>query len=299
MKAWLNYHHLFYFRTIANLGSVVKAARKLRLGQPTLSTQLKVFEDHLGQKLFDRKGRTLQLTETGQMVLDYANEIFSLGDEMVEAINDRLHSGRIDVTIGALDSIPKHTLMSLAAMAQKTATCRVAVLEGKFDELLREVKGHRIDIVATNHGPTPGETVGVRWRRVARIPVVVCADKKFAHLRRGFPESLAGQPMILPTLDSKLRLDMDHWFKTKKIGIDIAFETQDTSLQKLLVTHQMGLAPLPEAAARELVDSKEMVVLGTIEDVHEELWLLTSERKFQNPVAAQIFKSFSVTDLID
>ena len=101
MKAWLNYHHLFYFRAIATEGSVIKAARKLRLGQPTLSTQLKQFEDNLGQQLFERKGRTLQLTEAGQMVLEYANEIFALGDEMVEAINDRLHSGRVDVTIGA------------------------------------------------------------------------------------------------------------------------------------------------------------------------------------------------------
>ena len=294
MKAWLNYHHLFYFRAIATEGSVIKAARKLRLGQPTLSTQLKQFEDNLGQQLFERKGRTLQLTEAGQMVLEYANEIFALGDEMVEAINDRLHSGRVDVTIGALDSVPKHVLMDLAKAAQKSANCRVAVLEGKFEDLLREVKAHRIDVVATNHGPTPGETVGVRWRRVARMPVVVCADKKFAHLRKSFPESLTGQPMILPTAHSKLRLDIDHWFKTRKIAADVAFETQDTSLQKLLVTHQMGLAPLPEAAAAELVQNREMIVLGQLEDVHEELWLLTGERKFQNPVSAQIFKDFNL-----
>lgn len=296
MKTWLNYHHLYYFRTIATEGSVIKAARKLRLGQPTLSTQLKVFEDHLGQQLFERKGRSLELTEAGQMVLEYANEIFALGDEMVEAINDRLQSGRVDVTIGALDSVPKHVLMHLAQAAQKAANCRVAVLEGKFEDLLREVKAHRIDIVATNHGPTPGETVGVRWRHVAKIPVFVCADKKFAHLRRGFPESLAGQPMILPTAHSKLRLDIEHWFKVRKIAPDVAFETQDTSLQKLLVTHQMGLAPLPEAAARELVENKEMVVLGQLDDVYEDLWLLAGERKFQNPVATQIFKSFDLKD---
>lgn len=296
LKNWLNYHHLFYFRAIALEGSVIKAAQKLRLGQPTLSTQLKVFEDQLGQQLFNRKGRALELTEAGQMVLDYANEIFTLGDEMVEAINDRLHSGRIDVTIGALDSVPKHTLMHLAAAAQKTANCRVVVLEGKFEDLLREVKAHRIDLVATNHGPTPSETSGVRWRRVAQMPVVICADKKFAHLRKGFPESLNAQPLILPTSHSKLRLDIDHWFKVKKIGVDVVFETQDTSLQKLLVTHQMGLAPLPDAAARELIENKEMIVLGHLQDVHEELWLLTGERKFQNPVAAQVFKSFVIPD---
>ncbi|MEY4632532.1 MAG: hypothetical protein RIQ81_2652 [Pseudomonadota bacterium] len=294
MKTWLNYHHLYYFRTIASEGGVVKAAKKLRLGQPTLSTQLKIFEDQLGQKLFERKGRALELTEAGRMVLDYANEIFKLGDEMVEAINDKLHSGRVELTIGALDSVPKHVLMQLVATTQKSASCRVAVLEGPFQELLRELKAHRIDLILANHGPNPGEAADVRSRRVARMPVVICGDRKFAGLKKGFPESLSGQPMILPTPHSRLRLDIDHWLKLKKINVDVFVETQDTSLQKLLVTHQMGLAPLPLPAADELVSNKELVVIGQMDDVHEDLWLMAGERRFQNPVATQIFRVFSV-----
>lgn len=294
MKTWLNYHHLYYFRTIAAEGGVVKAAKKLRLGQPTLSTQLKIFEDHMGQKLFERKGRALELTEAGRMVLDYANEIFKLGDEMVEAINDKLHSGRLELTIGALDSVPKHVLMAFVQAAQKSANCRIAVLEGPFQELLRELKAHRIDLLIANHGTNPGESGETRTRRVTRMPVVICGDKKFANLKRGFPESLNGQPMILPTPHSKLRLDIDHWLKLKKLNVDVVVETQDTSLQKLLVTHQMGLAPLPLPAAEELVAQKQMVVLGQIDDVHEELWLMAGERRFQNPVATQLFKGFSL-----
>jgi len=294
MKQWLNYHHLFYFKTIATEGSVVKAAKRLRLGQPTLSTQLKIFEDQVGQKLFERESRTLKLTEAGQMVLDYANEIFKLGDEMVEAINDRLTTNRVDVTVGALDSVPKHVLMMIAAFAQKSANCRVSFLEGRYEELLREAKAHRIDIIVANHGPTPGEAAGLRSRRVARMPCVICGDQKFSNLRKGFPDSLSGQPFVLPTPHSKLRVDMDHWFKTKKISADVVFETQDTSLQKLLVTHHLGLAPLPEAAAKELITNKEMIIIGPVNDVVEELWLLAGERRFQNPVAAQIFKSFSI-----
>ncbi len=294
MKAWLNYHHLYYFRTIAAEGGVVKAAKKLRLGQPTLSTQLKIFEDHMGQKLFERKGRALELTEAGRMVLDYANEIFKLGDEMVEAINDKLHSGRLELTIGALDSVPKHVLMAFVQAAQKSTNCRIAVLEGPFQELLRELKAHRIDLLIANHGPNPGEAGDTKSRRVARMPVVICSDKKFAVLKRGFPDSLNGQPMILPTPHSKLRLDIDHWFKLRKLNVDIVVETQDTSLQKLLITHQMGLAPLPLPAAEELVAQKQMVVVGDLEDVHEELWLIAGERRFQNPVATQLFRSFSL-----
>lgn len=294
MKQWLNYHHLYYFKTIATEGSIVKAAKRLRLGQPTLSTQLKIFEDHIGHKLFDREARTLKLTEAGQMVLDYANEIFKLGDEMVEAINDRLTSNRVDVTIGALDSVPKSVLMMIAGFAQETADCRVSFLEGRYEELLREVKAHRIDIIVANHGPTPAEATGLRTRRVARMSCVICGDQKFSHLKRGYPDSLSGQPFILPTPHSKLRMDMDHWFKTKKISADVVFETQDTSLQKLLVTHHLGLAPLPEPAAKELIKEKALVMLGPVDDVYEELWLLSGERRIQNPVAAQIFKSFSL-----
>jgi len=294
MKQWLNYHHLFYFRTIALEGSVVKAAKRLRLGQPTLSTQLRIFEDQIGQKLFEREARTLRLTEAGQMVLDYANEIFKLGDEMVEAINDRLTSSRVNLTVGALDSVPKYVLMMMASFAQKAADCRVSFLEGRYEELLREAKAHRIDIIISNHGPTTAEASGLRSRRVARMPCVVCGDLKYANLKKGFPDSLSGQPLILPTPHSKLRIDLDHWLKTKKIAADVVFETQDTSLQKLLVTHHLGVAPLPEPAAKELIAQKSMVILGEVDDVYEELWLISGERRFQNPVAAQIFKSFSL-----
>ena len=294
MKQWLNYHHLYYFRTIATEGSVVKAAKKLRLGQPTLSTQLKIFEDHLGQKLFERQARTLTLTEAGKMVLDYANEIFKLGDEMIEAINDRLQAARIDVTIGALDSVPKQVLVKMAAFAQRTSDCRVSFLEGRYEELLREAKSHRLDIIVANHGPTPAEASGLRARMVSRMPCVICGDKKFSSLKKGFPDSLSGEPLILPTPHSKLRIDIDHWFKTKKIAVDVVFETQDTSLQKLLATHQLGIAPLPLPAAEELVASKEMMIIGELHDVYEELWIVGGERRFQNPVAGQIFKSFSL-----
>jgi LysR family transcriptional activator of nhaA len=228
------------------------------------------------------------------MVLDYANEIFKLGDEMIEAINDRLQAARIDVTIGALDSVPKHILMKIAAFAQKSSDCRVSFLEGRYEELLREAKAHRIDIIVANHGPTPAEASGLRARRVSRMPCVVCGDKKFAGLKKGFPDSLSGEPLILPTPHSKLRMDMDHWFKTKKIAVDVVFETQDTSLQKLLVTHQLGIAPLPLPAAEELVANQEMIIIGELDDVSEELWIVGGERRFQNPVAAQIFKSFSI-----
>ena len=76
---WLNYHHLLYFWMVAKKGSIARACEELRLAQPTISEQLRALEENLGEKLSARQGRWLVLTETGQVVYRYADEIFALG----------------------------------------------------------------------------------------------------------------------------------------------------------------------------------------------------------------------------
>lgn len=278
-KTWLNYHHLYYFRTIALEGSVVKAAKKLRLGQPTISTQLAIFEETIGQKLFERKGRSLELTEVGRMVLDYADEIFKLGDEMLEAINDRLHSDRVDLTIGSLDSVPKQILSDLTMCAQRFANCRISLLEGTYDELMVQTKAHRIDLLVANREPDHGQGSGVRARHVGTTPVVICGDKMYESLAQDFPASLSGKPFILPTLHSRLRNDIDQWLKAHQIAVDAVLETQDISLQKLLVTQKLGLAPLAETEAQDLVMGQKAVTIGVLDGINESIWLALGERR--------------------
>ncbi len=128
---WLNYHHLYYFRVIANEGGIAKAAEKLRLGQPTLSLQLKQLEEMVGKPLFERRNRKMILTEAGRSALDYANEIFRLGDEMLEVLKDRTINNQTHLQIGALDSVPKSVTLALVREAYKTGPCTVSILEGK------------------------------------------------------------------------------------------------------------------------------------------------------------------------
>lgn len=292
--SWLNYHHLYYFKVIATEGGIAKASRKLRLGQPTLSVQLRQLEDAMGKPLFERRNRRLVLTETGRSALNYANEIFRLGNEMMEVVQDRPVGTEIHLQVGALDSVPKTVILALVLQAYRLQPCTVSILEGKGDELLRELVSHRIDLVLSNYSLLPMERTQVYSRSIAKMPVSVYGEKRFRGLRKAFPASLEGQPFVLPTIHSKLRHDLDHYFKLQGVRITPIAETQDTSLQKLLCLQGIGLAPLSKTAAKELVSERRLGAIGTLKGVHEEIWLISAERRIENPVAAKLMKTFSL-----
>jgi LysR family transcriptional activator of nhaA len=291
---WLNYHHLYYFYVIAREGGIAKASLKLGVGQPTLSTQLKQLEESVGQPLFERQKQRLYLTESGRIAFEYAEEVFRLGSEMVEAIHDRLENKRIHVQIGALDSVPKDLIREIVLKTYGLGQqCAVTILEGKGDELLRELLAHQIDVVVSNYPPNAAQS-SIYAKSIAKLDVVVYGSPKFTHLREGFPESLDGQPFVLPTLHSRLRGDLDHYFKVNGIRVDVVAETQDTSIQKLLGRSGVGLLPLSEISAEKMAEEPSLIQLGKLKNVNEEIWLMSAARKIENPVAASLMKSFEL-----
>ena len=289
---WLNYHHLYYFWITANEGSISNASRKLRVGQPTISTQIRTLEESLNQILFNRKSRGLHLTEAGKVVLDYANQIFSLGNELLEVVKDETFSKRAHIHIGALDGVPKSLIQSVIHSAQRIAPCLITVIEGKGDFLFMELLAHRIDLVVSNFAPTIGNSKQYFSRLLEKIPITIFSTKKFQSLKRKFPKSLQDQPFIMPTLDSKLRHDLNHYFQSNKITVDVVIETQDTSIQKLLGNEGMGLVPLPDFAGKELVKEGKLIKIGSLQGVTEDFWLVSSPRKFSNPIAETLMKDF-------
>jgi LysR family transcriptional regulator, transcriptional activator of nhaA len=290
---WLNYHHLYYFWVTAREGSISSASTMLRVGQPTISTSIKNLEESLNQSLFNRKGRGLHLTEAGKVVLDYANQIFSLGNELVEVIADKTFSKRTHVHFGALDSVPKSLVQSLIHSAQKIAPCTITVLEGGGgDYLFKELQAHRIDLVISNFPPTIGDSKQYFSRLLAKIPITVFSTKKYQPLKRNFPASLQDQPFIMPSLHSKLRHDLNHFFQINKVTIDVIIETQDTSIQKILGIEGMGLVPLPDFAGKELVKEGKLIKIGSLQGITEDFWLISSPRKFSNPIAETLMKNF-------
>lgn len=294
MSPWINYHHLFYFKTIAEEGSVSKAAEKLRIGQPTLSVQLKSFEDTLGVQLFERQHKRLILTEQGQVALDYSKNIFKLGSEMYEVLHDRLKPLQPSLHLGAIDMVPKQMVLQLVKEAFRISPCQITLSEGKFDELLRKLTAHDIDLVVTNFLPTGVEAKGLFPKSMTKKGVAFYGAEKFKSLKKGFPHSISGQPLILPTYDSKLRQDLDHWAKVHKIELNIIAESQDISMKQLMASSGMGLIPMATHSVTKQMLQDNLIEIGPLQGVYEELFLVKAQRKIENPIAAKLIQTFAL-----
>lgn len=294
MKNWINYHHLLYFKLIAEEDSVSKAAEKLRLSQSTLSVQLKQFEETLGVKLFERRHKKLVLTDQGKVTLDYAKSIFAMGNELFEVLNDKMSPSRTTLHVGALDSVPKQVTLEITKAALKFGKCHVSILEGRADEIIRELISHKLDLVVTNFIPTAIDVKGLVHRVLSSRVVSVFGAKNFKSLRKGFPESIEGQPFILPTYDSKLRYDLEHWLKTRSIKVDPVAETQDIGLKKLMAIDGLGLIPAALHTVNRQILAGELFEIGKLTSMHEELYLVSAQRRIENPIAKMLYKNFEV-----
>lgn len=291
MNPWINYHHLYYFKTIATEGSISKAAEALNLGQPTLSAQLKQFEETIGVPLFERQHKKLILTEQGRRALEYANEIFKLGSEMLEVLHDRAVHQKIHVQIGALDSVPKHLTLEILNTAKTFGDATFTVLEGNGEDLIKELSLHRIDLFVSDFNPSNLEIPGLYSKRIAKVPVGVYASPQYKDLRKEFPKSLSGAPLIVPTrTHSRLRHDIEQYFKNREWDFNVVVETQDTNLQKLMGANDWGVIVVPTFAVEDLVARKELVHLGYLDGVYEEFFLVAASRKIENPISSRIMK---------
>jgi len=289
---YLNYQHLSYFQAVAQEGSIARASDKLNLGSPAISIQIKQLEEQLGHILFERRNRSLVLTQAGQVALEYANQIFSLGNELKEVLEGESFVRKIHLQLGALESIPKTVIQQSTDSARTWGPCMVTVLEGAGDFLFRELLAHRIDLVISDYQPDVGDMRRFTIRSLGRHSLSAFGAHGFRGLSKGFPDSLKGQPFLLPTFHSKRRHDLDHFFRVHQINGDVVMETQDTSVQKLMAIQGLGLVFLPDFAGFPLVKDKKLLHLGTLEGVFEEVFLVSSPRTIANPVADFLMKDF-------
>ncbi len=293
MNPWINYHHLYYFKVIAEEGSVSKAAQKLKLGQPTLSAQLAQFEDRLGVQLFERQHKRLLLTEYGRVALEYSKNIFRMGSEMFEVLHDRLKPLKPTLHLGALDSVPKQVILSLVKSALRSSPCQITLSEGKSDELLRELLAHRIDLFVSNFIPSGLDAKGIYPTLIAKKNVAFYGAPKFKPLRQGFPGSLSGVAMIMPSYDSKLRQDLDHWAKLNKVELNVVIESQDIAVKKLMAINEIGIVPAASHSVAGQVFRGELIEIGKLQGVSEELYLISAQRKIANSIATKLQQQFT------
>ena len=291
---YLNYQHLYYFQAVAQEGSIARASEKLNLGQPAISIQIKNLEDQLGHALFERRNRRLVLTQAGQVALEYSNQIFSLGNELKEVLQAGSFVRKVHLKIAVLDSIPKTVIQQITDSARTWGPCTATVLEGSGDFLFRELLSHRIDLAIADYQPDVGDMRRFNIRSLGRQPLSVFGTRIFRGLSKTFPDSLQNQPFLLPTLHSKRRHDLDHFFRIHQSNVEVVMETQDTSVQKLMAIRGLGLVALPDFAGQSLVQEKKLLKLGTLEGVYEEIFLVSSPRTITNPVADFLMKDFNL-----
>lgn len=292
---WLNYHHLFYFFTIAREGSIAKASRRLKVGQPALSTQLKQLEGSLGSSLFTREQQRLTITPFGQHVLEYATEIFRLGRELQESAREGSAASRkITLQIGALDSVPKDVVHQLVKRAYEIRECYVSVIEGGVDELLTELQQHRLHLVIANTPAPIAPRSQFYSKSIGEMPVVVCGARKFASLKNDFPKSLNGKPFIIPSRHSKLRFDIEEYFESRSLTPKIIGDSMESELDKRLALSGHALIAIAEQSVKRILDDGALVKIGTLKGISEHVWLTAVKRHVPNPIAAELLQSFSI-----
>lgn len=288
---WLNYHHLLYFWMVAKEGSITQASKRLRLAHPTISGQIHRLEEVLGVKLFARKGRNLVLTETGRTTFRYADEIFSLGNELQDTLRGRSSGQQMRLVVGVSDVLAKSVVHRILEPAfQLPDKVRVVCREASsLESLMGELAVHTVDVILSDAPAGPGTSV-----RTFSHPLGDCGSSFFAaprlarSCRRGFPRSLDGKPVILPRSDSTFRRTLDEWFASNDVRPEIIAELDDLALASVFAEAGLGVFAAPDVIATELRQRYHVHLVGTAADLRQRFYAISVERKIKHPAVAAI-----------
>jgi LysR family transcriptional activator of nhaA len=287
---WLNYHHLLYFWTVAREGGLVPAGKVLRLSHPTLSAQVRALEADLGEKLFVKVGRKLTLTETGKLVYRYAEDIFSLGAELRDAVKGRAPGRTLRLNVGVVDVVPKLIVRSLLQPAlQLEEPVRVVCHEDSYERLLSDLALHTLDVLISD-APVPAGSVIRAYNHLLGetgvsffgTPALTRAYKK------RFPSSLDGAPLLLPLESSPLRRSLNQWFDRHGLRPRVVVECEDSALLKVFGADGIGIFPAPTVMQHSICKQYGVSIIGRVDGVRERFYAISAERKLKNPAVVAI-----------
>jgi LysR family transcriptional activator of nhaA len=287
---WLNYHHLLYFWTAAREGSITKACQQLHLTQPTVSGQIRELEKSLKTRLFERSGRSIRLTEAGQMVYRYADEIFTLGRELQDAVAGRPVGLSMRVVVGVADTLPKLLVHRLLAPAlQLGQEVRVTCIDGEPNRLLAQLALHELDIVVSDFPASPQLRMKAFNHLLGDCGVTFFGTQELVRqYRRGFPKSLDGAPMLLPGGNTALRRALEQWFDDQGIRPLVRAEFTDSALLKAFGGFGDGVFAAPTAVEDEVQRMYGVSVVGREESVRERVYAISVEKRLKNPAVVAI-----------
>ena len=286
----LNYSHLHYFWAVAREGSIAKASQSLHLTPQTISGQLKLLDEAVGQPLFNRVGRRLVLSDMGRLVFKYADEIFSVGAELANVIRSNHTAGPTTLNVGVVNSMPKliaERIIAPAMMAEEPI--RVRCHESSLEQLLSELAVHRLDIVLSDQPMPDGLGLKAYNHRLGESGMSFFAAKAGAsRLRAKFPQSLNDAPMLLPSQNSALRRRLDDWFESQQLYPRITGEFDDSALLKAFGEAGAGIFAGPTAIEAEICRMYRMAVIGSTAEIRERYYAISPERRLSHPAIVMI-----------
>ena len=287
---WLNFHHLRYFWTVARKGSVRKAADELHVSQPSISAQLRLLEESLGQKLFRRGGRNLVLNEMGQVVLSYADEIFSAGRELLTVVKQQPGSRPLRLNVGMTDALSKLIAFEILKPAFRISPpVHVICRQAEIGPLVGQLYAHRLDIVLADEPASSSLKAKTFNHRLGRSGVTFCAVPAIAaKLRRDFPKSLHQAPALLPSDNMGMRAALEKWFDAHDLRPRLVGEFEDSALMEVAASGALGFTAVHSVVATAALKHYGLKIIAEVEDCASDFYAITAERRMKHPAVVAI-----------
>ncbi len=284
-----NYRHLYYFWVVAKEGGVSHAAARLGMAVQTVSTQVHELERSLGHVLLESAGRGVVLTEAGRATLRQADQIFQLGEGLPDAVREAVSLPSVRLAIGVSDSLPKLVVRHLMEPVLHEPTLRLSCDEDEFDDLLGDLALHRLDIVLSDRPAPHNPNLRLYSHRLASSPLGWYAPPELlARARRGFPQSLARVPVLLPSAHAAVRVRIDRWFEQHDVQPHVVGQFEDSALLKTFGAGGMGVFPAPEMVHDDLTHRYGVRRVGHCDGVEERFYAIGTEKKVQHPLVQRL-----------
>jgi LysR family transcriptional activator of nhaA len=289
MSASFSYRHLYYFWVVAKEGGMVRAADRLGMAVQTVSTQVRELERALGHVLLKPAGRGLALTEAGMAAMRQADQIFQLGEQLPAIVRDAGSSPAVRLAVGISDGIPKLVVRRLLQPVLQAPDLRLLCHEDEFDDLLGDLALHRLDVVLADRPAPPNPNLKLYSHPLGSSTVAWYAPPGlYAEAHKGFPQSLARIPVLLPTSHSVTRAGIDQWFDRLGIRPRVVGEFEDSALLKTFGAGGMGVFPAAEIVHAEVVAAFDVKRVGPCDGVVEPFYAIGTEKRVAHPLVQRL-----------
>ena len=286
----LNFNHLQYFWSVAHEGSLTRAAERMNLSQSALSVQIQKLERQIGHPLFDRLGKKLILTEAGKIALDYADTVFKAGDELISTLRGRPLANRQILRVGALTTLSRNFQLEFLRPLVGRADVELIVRSGTLRDLIAQLETHAIDVVLANSAAPRDNRSLLRNHLLNEQPVSLVGRPPRRKPRFRFPNDLRTESILLPSLDSDIRVAFDRILELAGIRPNILAEVDDMAMLRLLARERDGVTLVPPIVVRDELKTGILIEHCRIPEVTEKFYAIAQKRRFPNQLLAEILK---------